>query len=1070
MRLNSIKKSKRTRHEAGVALLTTILLLFLMSSLLVGFAVLLLSNQQLAGANNDQVVAFYAAEAGMEKMTADLGNLFSQTYSPSIGQVNALETSPYGPPINGTFPNISVTYATGDGTPAYTITPTAVDANGNPSPTVSTVKSGPYQGMTAMATEYTLSVNARTDTGREVNLVRTTQTVGIPMYQFGVFCGNDCDFFPGPPFNFGGRTHANGNIWLATQGQLTLSDKVDAYDDILRTTLENGFSTATYNSPVFVTTDPGTANVRQLAMTEGSLNGSIPPYSAVSCNTNWQTISQTDYNLNLRNGKGSQCPQYQTGASLLNLGIVTLGGGLTQNIDVIRRPHVGEAAAVTNERFFAQASLRILLSDNAADITSLPCVSAGAPFDLSLLALAPGTGGANWTAYGPPLSTLYNKMVAYNTIPLPLATSGSSLTSSTSAYNSASTDGYWLPQTTGTYGNPGYFPIIKGYIKIDLQNAPYPTACSSGDETDVTIEILALGYVGRNINPVPQSLNGTTLNPQWLQNTTTMQAGEAPALPFPPTTALGFQNGPAWASGTTKMTAQSTVAAPQTCQDPHPNAVIRLERIRDNPSSLQQLGYVATGALSKTNLPLEAPIQVVCGVVPGSNPTQLVTGWTPQGYDFWPNTLFDTREGTLRDEAMSASNLPTLNGTMHYIELDANNLARWFGGAIGSSGALSKDPVVAPDNFVVYISDRRGNYDNGTSFAATGNWPPTSPTTNETGEYGWDDLVNSSTDANGCPDNAMETGENVDGSSPVPAIPFIYGANAKYIHGAGLGNTAATLLGPGQLGVFQNLGGATAASGVTNAGIPCANIPAYSTVANGGDGIWPMMVAGNVNGGPNANAVRENPPLFFRRAVKIVNGSNLSSVGTCPTGVSCGLTIATENPAYIQGDYNANAGGAQWGSAETPSSLAADAVTLLSDQWNDENSFASAYSTAMRSGTTSWYRLAILAGATVPFPQPTFGGVSADYGTDGGVHNFLRYVEAWGGTLEYNGSIVDLYTSRQANGTFKCCATVYSPPTRGYNFDTNFLNPTLLPPRTPLFRTVSTTSWTRVLAPTSSYK
>jgi len=78
MNLKLWKKSKRFQQDAGIALLTTILLLFLMSSLLVGFAVLLMSNQQLAGANNDQVAAFYAAEAGMEKMTADLGNLFGQ--------------------------------------------------------------------------------------------------------------------------------------------------------------------------------------------------------------------------------------------------------------------------------------------------------------------------------------------------------------------------------------------------------------------------------------------------------------------------------------------------------------------------------------------------------------------------------------------------------------------------------------------------------------------------------------------------------------------------------------------------------------------------------------------------------------------------------------------------------------------------------------------------------------------------------------------------------------------------------------------------------------------------------
>jgi hypothetical protein len=1082
MNLKLQKTSKRPQKDAGIALLTTILLLFLMSSLLVGFAVLLLSNQQLAGANNDQVVAFYAAEAGMEKMTADLGVLFSQTYSPSINQINGLETTPYGPPINGTFPGINVNYATGDGTPAYTITPLATDIFGNPAPTITTVKSGPYQGMTAMATEYTLSVNARTDTGREVNLVRTTQTVGIPMYQFGVFCGNDCDFFPGPPFNFGGRTHANGNIWLATQGQLTLSDKVDAYQDILRTRLENGFSTATYNSPVFVTTDPGTANVRQLAMTEGSLNTTIPPYDTVSCNTNWQTISQTDYNLNLRDGKGSQCPQYQTGASLLNLGIVTLGSGLTQNIDVIRRPRPGEAAAVTNERFYAQASLRILISDNPADITGLPCVSAGAPFDLSYLTTPPGAGGANWLAstYAPLVQLTKNMNT--NKVPLiPLPASGAT---GGAAYNS--NDGYWLPLSTPGQlpGQTNFFPIVKGFIKIDIQNAPYPSACSSADENDVTLEVLGLGYIGRNINPTPQTLDGQTMNPLWYYNGTQMQSGNAPNMPFLPTVELGYQNSTATLPGGTTSffttASVSTLGTPLTCPEPHPNAVVRLARIRDNPSSVYYNSgqYVAPTKTNPGVLPYESTVGEACGVDP-SNPAVLTTTrsgvstggafgafstWLPTPYDTWNNTLFDSREGELRDTATSTLNPapPSLNGTMHYIELDGHNLARWFGGLIGASGPLTKDPVVAPDNFVIYISDRRGNYDNGTNFALTNNWPPTSPTGNETGEYGWNDLVNSAASQFGCPDDVMETGENVDGTTPSPAVPFVYGANAQYIHAAGLGTSTSTqpILLSGQYGIFNGL---VAATGVTGTNTTCTTVPTYSNTVNS-DGIWPMMVAGA------ANAARENPPLFFRRAVKIVNGADLTGVGTCPTGVTCGLTIATENPAYIQGDYNANLGGAQWNSAETPASLAADAVTLLSDQWNDVNSFASPYGTGLRQGTTTWYRLAILAGATLPFPQPTFGGVSADYGTDGGVHNFLRYIETWGGTLEYNGSIVDLYTSRQANGTFKCCATVYSPPTRGYNFDTNFLNPSLLPPRTPLFRTVSTTSWTRVLAPTSSYK
>ena len=121
------------------------------------------------------------------------------------------------------------------------------------------------------------------------------------------------------------------------------------------------------------------------------------------------------------------------------------------------------------------------------------------------------------------MTTLMNA----NNVPLlPLAASGST---GGGVYNPA--DGYWLPPSTGTPGNPNFFPIIKGYIKIEAQLAPYPAACASNNQVDVTAEVLALGYVGRNIDPVPQSLDGIHLNPQWVQNTAAMESGAAPNIP-----------------------------------------------------------------------------------------------------------------------------------------------------------------------------------------------------------------------------------------------------------------------------------------------------------------------------------------------------------------------------------------------------------------------------------------------------------------------------------------------------------------------------------------------------------
>jgi len=1033
MKFTSLRKLKLLRRDSGIALLTTLLLLFLMSSLLVGFSVLLYSNQKLAGSNDQQVRAFYAAEAGMEQLTAGLGNLFDRTYSPSIGQINALELNP--PPLQG------ISYTKGDGSAGFLITPQAVDGNGNPAPTITTIASGTYQGMTAMATNYTLMVNARTTSGQEVTLKRTTQTVGIPMFQFGIWSDTDMDFFPGPTFNFGGRTHTNGNLFLAGGSTLTLSDKVDAYKDVIRYELENGHATSSgYTGTVNITVAPGGSTYRALGLGEGSILAGLGTGSPTP-NTNWPTISlgaaPTYYSGNLQNGAGSAAKQYAGSAKQLNLGIVTIGGGSTQQIDLIRRAEPGEAANITGERYFAQASLRVLFSDDPTDLMNLPCIDGSTqPFNLAHIAQLP----ANWNAYADSAALLV-KMNANNVTPLPLAASGATA----GAWNAA--DGYM---------QPGGYPIVKGFLKIEEQTA-YGDPC--GTWKDVTIEVLSYGYVGRNINPVPQSLNGATLNPQWSGTTAHMEYGAAPGITYMPMSGgnpvqMNYQNGPTFPKTTavgTAFTAINTSAAPTyNCPDPHPLAIIRLERIRDNPSSVPFTSNAFNNTVKPYNLPVTSTVGQVCGVEPSTG--KLYAGWTPQVYDFWPNSLFDTREGTLRDISMdgSAANppRPTLNGIMQYVEVDGKNLTNWFagslinpytGGSIATSGPNTKDPVVSPNDFVLYVSDRRGNYSGGKVITA---WPPLSFTKNETGEYGYNDLVNASNPATGCPNNSMETGEDVDTTGTF----FTYGADSSWIHDAG-DATLSNIQNSGRLGIFATLTGA-----LSNP-INCTTVPAYSNT----DKIWPFLLAAN------AATARENPPLFFRRAVKIVNANNLTAVGTCPSGVSCGLTIAVENPVYIQGDFNANAGGNGWNDPSIPSSVAGDAVTLLSDQWSDINSYSSPYIQNARQGSTTWYRTAVIGGITVPFPQPS--GAAQDYGTDGGVHNFLRYIEAWSGTLEYQGSIVELFNSRQANGTFKCCTTVYSPPSRGYNFDTNFLNPTLLPPRTPLFRDVNTTGWTRLLLP-----
>src|ERR1700682_1133285 len=95
MRSTTMKAVKKLlRRDSGIALLTTLLLMMLMSSLLIGFILLITSGQKLSGVNNDYGRAFYASEAGMEKITADLGTLFNKNYAPTAAQLAAISAQP----------------------------------------------------------------------------------------------------------------------------------------------------------------------------------------------------------------------------------------------------------------------------------------------------------------------------------------------------------------------------------------------------------------------------------------------------------------------------------------------------------------------------------------------------------------------------------------------------------------------------------------------------------------------------------------------------------------------------------------------------------------------------------------------------------------------------------------------------------------------------------------------------------------------------------------------------------------------------------------------------------------
>ena len=190
---------------------------------------------------------------------------------------------------------------------------------------------------------------------------------------------------------------------------------------------------------------------------------------------------------------------------------------------------------------------------------------------------------------------------------------------------------------------------------------------------------------------------------------------------------------------------------------------------------------------------------------------------------------------------------------------------------------------------------------------------------------------------------------------------------------------------------------------------------------------------------PSVTVARIRQVSGARHVLKLVNGL----LANLPTP---GFSVGSENPVYVQGDYNANAG---FGDPHAAAAIIADSVTFLSNNWGDWRSFLYPNDPSLRAASPTWYRVAVAAGKTMSWPNPGWSS-SNDDGLDGGTHNFVRYLEDWGGqTLYYRGSLVSLHYSQYGVGAYKCCTSVYSAPSRDYSFDTDFLIPSQLPPGTP---------------------
>lgn len=162
---------------------------------------------------------------------------------------------------------------------------------------------------------------------------------------------------------------------------------------------------------------------------------------------------------------------------------------------------------------------------------------------------------------------------------------------------------------------------------------------------------------------------------------------------------------------------------------------------------------------------------------------------------------------------------------------------------------------------------------------------------------------------------------------------------------------------------------------------------------------------------------------------------------TAGSSVGKPLSVYCENPVYVQGDFNSV--------DKQPVAVAADAVTFLSNSWNDANSTKSMNS---RPASTTTANCAVISGDTKP--------TSSNYG--GGLENLPRFLEDWDSkTFKYRGSLVSMWRSKQSTGAWRYGGSdeYYTAPTRDWGFDTDFSDPNKLPPATPSARVFFRSGW-----------
>ncbi len=325
---------KRLRPENGMA--TFIALMVMMMMTILGIAVLKLAEDEITIAGNEmnEMSAFYASEAGLERASAAIQSQYDATGAPPTKLPAGNES------INE---NVVVTYTTKDMGAAV----------------LRTLTHGSLAGLKAQVKTYQIeSIGTSLVDGGQMRLTQDFECALVPLFQFAVFYDNDLEIAPGPDMILSGRVHTNGNLWLQAGGKLNIDSYVTAAGDLLHGRKGTG---GVSDGDVFIKDRAG--NYQNMKNTDGTFLSSASTNWYDSAVSRWSgrvrdaTFGQEKMNLPLSNSddphkiieRGSGNPdsyENKAGFKIIDGSAYALFGGVWSNVTALL-----PVGTITNKSF-----------------------------------------------------------------------------------------------------------------------------------------------------------------------------------------------------------------------------------------------------------------------------------------------------------------------------------------------------------------------------------------------------------------------------------------------------------------------------------------------------------------------------------------------------------------------------------------------------------------------------------------------------------------------------------------------------------------------------------------------